>query len=344
MESHMQGMEGILAAFDVPLPDRCASVEVFERFLQAVQRTQGAYSKGYLAVKRYRDKKRGKIKEMEQEVARKLAEMKRLQDEQSDLQALQPTSSAVAAGTQVVTCAMPGTDTVDSTGFPPWPLTMKETLVLHRLGRYAVQPQQATGASVDACSSSNSAAASAADSLRLLNVQTGRHEQIPGTLAELWQKAAQDIAIRPLQVQQLEAGWRVVRAAIEQLNREREQLLGQLRAAAAASASGQTGSTAGRAHLIPLSAGGVGGDGCFSKQRLSAGALDLAEYEALADSVEATLLRGRVINVMTAWSMLLIFDNEQVARMMVACYPYFPLIRGVVGCLLNKPELVDSST
>jgi hypothetical protein len=32
--ANMEGMEGILSAFDVPLPDRCASMDVFERFLQ----------------------------------------------------------------------------------------------------------------------------------------------------------------------------------------------------------------------------------------------------------------------------------------------------------------------
>jgi chloramphenicol 3-O-phosphotransferase len=265
--------------------------------------------------------------------------------------ALQPPgNSAAAPGARVVPCALPGTDTVDGTGFPPWPLTMKETLVLYRLGRYASapQPQQVIlGGSSDGGNSSGAAAAVATDDLRLLNVQTGRHEKIPSTLAELWQKAAADVSIRPHQVLQLEAGWQVVRAAIEQLNKEREQLLERLRIAA-----GQLGGIAmggqptSRAAAAAAAADGVVGDhsaGCSTKLWLSEGALALAEYDALADGVEATLVRGRAINVMTSWSMLLIFDNEQVARMMVACYPYFPLIRGVVGCLLNKPELLVHS-
>ncbi|WIA38699.1 hypothetical protein OEZ86_002001 [Tetradesmus obliquus] len=70
-------------------------------------------------------------------------------------------------------------------------------------------------------------------------------------------------------------------------------------------------------------------------QWLCCGCLDLADYEALADAVERNLMRGRAIIMAFGWRMLMM-DNEQTARLCVASWPYWPLMRALVGHKLGK--------
>jgi hypothetical protein len=63
------------------------------------------------------------------------------------------------------------------------------------------------------------------------------------------------------------------------------------------------------------------------------------ELEALADAVERSLMQGRAVITAFGWSQMMALDNEQMAAMIVAGFPYLPLIRGVVGHLLGKPEM-----
>jgi hypothetical protein len=81
--------------------------------------------------------------------------------------------------------------------------------------------------------------------------------------------------------------------------------------------------------------------GCFAVQRLCSGSASCVqqELEALADAVERSLMQGRAVITAFGWSQMMALDNEQMAAMIVAGFPYLPLIRGVVGHLLGKPEM-----
>ncbi|KAF8055476.1 hypothetical protein HT031_006735 [Scenedesmus sp. PABB004] len=62
----------------------------------------------------------------------------------------------------------------------------------------------------------------------------------------------------------------------------------------------------------------------------------LAEYAALADAVEWNLVRGRAMVVLHGWSMLCVLGAEQVGRICVAAWPHFPFVRAVVGFVLDE--------
>jgi hypothetical protein len=81
--------------------------------------------------------------------------------------------------------------------------------------------------------------------------------------------------------------------------------------------------------------------GCFAVQRLcnSTTSCDLQELEALADAVERSLMQGRAVITAFGCSQMMALDNAQMAAMVVAGFPYMPLIRGVVGHLLGKEEM-----
>jgi hypothetical protein len=81
--------------------------------------------------------------------------------------------------------------------------------------------------------------------------------------------------------------------------------------------------------------------GCFAVQRFccSSTSCDLQELEALADAVERSLMQGRAVITAFGWSQMMALDNAQMAAMIVAGFPYLPLIRGVVGHLLGKAEM-----
>lgn len=70
-------------------------------------------------------------------------------------------------------------------------------------------------------------------------------------------------------------------------------------------------------------------------------ALDVAfVYMDLLDAVERNLLRGRAVIMMFGWSMLCMLSAEQIGRICVASWPYFPLMRAIVGYMLGKEDLV----
>eukprot|EP00775_Hariotina_reticulata_P012287 gene12287-12422_t len=205
-----------------------------------------------------------------------------------------------------------------------------QSLALYKLSRLAFEDDQAEQAGCEANNNSSSPSSNAeADRMKFLNLQTGQFEVVP---PNWWKLAAQHVLLKPHQRQQLEAAWDLIKQGIEKVNKEREELLQKLKDAEQQPVMPPA--------IAATAGSGVGScvAGCFALQRLLGAGLDLEGYEALADSVDSLLLRGRAITVMIGWSVLLMFDNEQMAQISVGCYPRFPMMRAIAGCLLNKPE------
>jgi hypothetical protein len=57
------------------------------------------------------------------------------------------------------------------------------------------------------------------------------------------------------------------------------------------------------------------------------------------DAIERNLMRGRAVVMVFGWSMLCMLDAHQVARVCVASWPYFPLVRAIIGHVLGKEDL-----
>jgi hypothetical protein len=63
-------------------------------------------------------------------------------------------------------------------------------------------------------------------------------------------------------------------------------------------------------------------------------------YLDLLDAVDRNLLRGRAVVMMFGWSMLCMLSAEQIGLICVHSWPFFPLIRAIVGYMLGKEDFV----
>ncbi|KAF8059169.1 hypothetical protein HT031_005341 [Scenedesmus sp. PABB004] len=221
---------------------------------------------------------------------------------------------------------------LDGTGYPPFP------------GRRQRRRRRRRGGGAD----------SGRLGLYTINLSTGRHDPVR---SEFWGRAAREVTLRAEQRSQLEAAWALYERAMAALNAERRALLARLARAAelaepgaAAAAAVPAGGAAPRdalaagmalACLRAPGAAARAGAGCLALQRLrpAGHGLDLADHEALLDAVQRNLVRGRAAIMVFGWAMLLSLDNAQIALVAVHCWPYFPLVRAVVGHLLGKAEM-----
>eukprot|EP00775_Hariotina_reticulata_P007758 gene7758-7957_t len=66
----------------------------------------------------------------------------------------------------------------------------------------------------------------------------------------------------------------------------------------------------------------------------------LDQYGQLADAVERNLLQGRAVVSMFGWALWQVFNDEQMGRLSVRSWPYWPLARAIVACLLGKQSVL----
>jgi hypothetical protein len=248
--------------------------------------------------------------------------------------------------------------TAAADSFPAFPFNLVEALSLWKISQSVGVPDIDDAAELAACGSSNSAGSSAAaagseaeTSIKAgtVNLQSFLHDVVP---LLKWVQVAQQLSVQPWQREQLKAAWQLYTSAIQKLNLERQQLVQQLQekledgstAAAAAAAGGQrtrtaaaAGLTGAAARIRPSPQGAVGaqnsssGAGCICSPLSGS---DLQGYLDLANAVEWNLVRGRAMVMLFGWAMLCVLGREQIARLCVASWPHFPLMRAVAGVLV----------
>ncbi|KAF8066388.1 hypothetical protein HT031_002712 [Scenedesmus sp. PABB004] len=211
----------------------------------------------------------------------------------------------------------------DATGFPPLPLSIVEIIALWNIHKTAVTPE-----------------AGPVPRVMAYNIETREHEPLP---EGFWARVAQQVPLRPEQRAQLEGAWSVFAAALAKVNQERRELQRQLDEVEAA-ALGLPAAAAGAAAAAAAAPGAAGASPGASAPFLSlSGAGQVLErYLALVDAIERSLVRGRVLLLVYGQSLKVMLDNEQFARICVASYPIFPLLRAVVGHLIGVPELANT--
>jgi hypothetical protein len=256
--------------------------------------------------------------------------------------------------------------------FPTFPFTLVETLSLWTLSRLAIMTRTNFAKLQGAQGASGGGNEEAWDDFTL-NLATGQHDLVPEAF---WRDVSSKVPLFGEQPVQLGAAWRLYVQAMKALNEERQHLLLKLQEAAAAeeaanvptwagplgdgsgsSSSGTAAPPAAAAAGAGTSAGQVaagssrgssaaaaaaaGGRGAGVRRDSGTPALDVATvYLDLLDAVDRNLLRGRAVVMMFGWSMLCMLSAEQIGLICVHSWPFFPLIRAIVGYMLGKEDFV----
>jgi hypothetical protein len=302
---------------------------------------------------------------------KQLAQKKVMEEGPVFLRRYQAYVQAVADRLSAAAAAAGSSDSVSAaavTGnFPTFPFTLVETLSLWTLSRLAIMTRTNFAKLQGAGVSSGGGNEEAWDDFTL-NLATGQHDLVPEAF---WRDVSSKVPLFGEQPVQLGAAWRLYVQAMHALNQERQQLLLKLQEAAAAEEAanvptwaGPLGDGSSSSSVAAAAAAGAGGGGGASTGQVAAGssrgstvaaaaaagssgvgvnrrsgtpALDVATvYLDLLDAVDRNLLRGRAVVMMFGWSMLCMLSAEQIGLVCVHSWPYFPLIRAIVGYMLGK--------
>lgn len=147
-----------------------------------------------------------------------------------------------------------------------------------------------------------------------LNLENGQYDLIS---EDFWKQVAKQLTLRPEQQQQLQLASQLLAAAHERLNQQRQQLQQQLQLWGAGHAGGRP------AAAVVACLSYVGESYRTGVQ--------------VAAAVESYLLTARVCVLAYNWCFMNILGAEQVAKLSVACWPYYsvPHMQTVVGHLLS---------
>eukprot|EP00775_Hariotina_reticulata_P011456 gene11456-11602_t len=251
----------------------------------------GQFSKGYLAIKRYRQRKKNMVEDMEEQVAAKQAQLDALTAENQQLverlrsmdgylrmqegQAAQGEDTAALSTrykTYVQQCAArvvgitQSTVSADHSGWPVFPFSLEESLALWKN---------------NSPSTSSAAGAAALDVMvggeLVMNFDSGAYEAVP---AGLWATVAQQIGLQEGQKKQLLESWHLFAGGLQKLNADRQQVKGRL-----------------HAYDQQLRLATAGGPGRYAARHLSwcGDSTGLGELTALVEDLEGSLARGKML-------------------------------------------------
>ncbi|KAF6263388.1 hypothetical protein COO60DRAFT_1458135 [Scenedesmus sp. NREL 46B-D3] len=296
----------------------------------------GKYSRGYLAIKAYRQRKKGMVEGMEAEIAAMQEQVVLLQAEQAALQLKHHVLQAAATASDEVLSHMAALQLNPPAGAASAGTSSSTTsdgLEHLAQGLLPAHAQQQRSCSSPATNSSSSGFPAfplgIADLLQLAQLQRSLQEPTAaaassgracmldlgaGVLVEVgrdfWAKVAQQVPAPSSQQQQqrLEATWEVYSAALGGLAQDRQQLLGQL--------------SAGAAGVDAASPAGIEG----SLQ--------------LAAAVEQFASRARALTLTYEWALQGLLTDEQAAKMCVASWPYLPAVGAIVSSMLGRERAV----
>jgi hypothetical protein len=111
--------------------------------------------------------------------------------------------------------------------------------------------------------------------------------------------------------------------------------------AATGGAAGPSAGASGSHPATSVAAGGFSASGSTESFRsVKERWVVLDQYEQLADAVERNLLQGRTVVNIFGWAMWQVFNDEQMGRLSVKSWPYWPLARAIAACLLGKQSVL----